>query len=130
MANPDGVGPQEDDSFHEWLGKHRQGELSDELQQELARVLDAVRLTRKGGSLTLQIEFKPQGRSLVVTDNIKVKIPEADRESAIYFDDGDGHLVRHDPMIPALPFAEQQDTPAGVTRLGRRDRTGEVEDGQ
>jgi hypothetical protein len=83
--------------FHEWLGDHRRGEASAELADELANVVGAVQLHGKKGRLRLTLDVVPAGRTVLITDQIEVKVPEGDRETAVYFGDAVGNLSRDDP---------------------------------
>lgn len=113
-------------AFHEWLQDHRHGAATDEWADELATVLEAVKLTGKPGKLTITLHVEPKGRTVVVTDDVAAKTPRPDREAAIYFVDDNWSLVREDPNQGRLPGT----VPEGVSRLAeRRDvdsSTGEI----
>lgn len=76
-------------------------ELSEALWDLVARCAD----TRKKGSLTLTIAIEPAKDApdvLMVSDEIKLKLPEYPRPSAIYWADGQGNLSRTNPQQPEL----------------------------
>jgi hypothetical protein len=91
--------------FSEWVATQRRGELDLELTAALAEVTSGVHDLGKGGSVTLKISVKPgggRGRTVLVTDDVTAKAPEADRESAVFFVDGAGNLRRDDPYNEAM----------------------------
>lgn len=76
-------------------------ELSEALHDLVARVRD----TRKKGVLTYTLEVAPlkgESDALMLSDAIKLKLPEHDRAASIFFADRDGNLVRDDPNQPSL----------------------------
>jgi hypothetical protein len=107
MHDDDGFEDMPVKPFHEWLAKHRRGEASEEWAERLAEVLHAVRAHGKNGSLTIKIDIEAKGRTVLVVDTITAKIPEADRECAIFYVDGAGNLVRDDPGQHVLAFPER-----------------------
>ncbi|MGH8867104.1 MAG: hypothetical protein ACRDYU_03800 [Actinomycetes bacterium] len=84
---------------------HTHGELGEGLHDLIARVQD----TGKKGSLTLTVVVEPMKgdtSTLVVTDEIKLRLPEHDRKGSVFFTDRDGNLTRHDPRQLHLPLRE------------------------
>lgn len=76
-------------------------ELSEGLWDLVARVTE----TGKKGTLTLVVTVetdKKAGNVLIVSDEIKLKLPEHDRPGAIYWADRNGNLARNDPRQPEL----------------------------
>ena len=71
-------------------------ELSEALRDPVAKVVD----TGKAGALGLVVKVAPMKgdpSTLVVTDEIKLKLPEHDRKASVFWPDKDGNLVRNDP---------------------------------
>lgn len=71
-------------------------ELSEGLRDLVTRVID----TGKKGSITLTVNVEPMKgapETLVVTDAIKLKLPEHDRKASIFWPDPSGNLCRSDP---------------------------------
>lgn len=71
-------------------------ELSEGLRDLVTRVID----TGKKGSITLTVNVEPMKNApetLVVTDAIKLKLPEHDRKASIFWPDTAGNLCRTDP---------------------------------
>lgn len=103
-----------DQMFHEWAKDLRHGEASEEWAEALAEVVTAVRNTGKPGTLTIVLEVEPGGRTVKITDRVKRKLPEFDREKAIYFADDDGGLHRRDPNQGVLDVDEN------VTKIDKK----------
>jgi hypothetical protein len=99
---PDG----EDVTFDRWLAEHRGGALADELADALYEVVAAVQTTGKNGSVTLKLNVEQKGRQIIVVDKVDAKIPQFDREAAIYWADGEGRLFREDPAQQKMQFEE------------------------
>lgn len=94
--------------FIKFLSELRHGETVEELDQGLADVVAACREHHKRGSLTLTIDFEPEGRgsvSITATDTVKTKVPTTPIGTHLYVQP-DGSLSRRDPRQPSLPFRE------------------------
>lgn len=71
-------------------------ELSEGLRDLVAKVVD----TGKKGSIQLTVTVAPMkddASVLVVSDEIKLKLPEHDRKASIFWPDDNNNLVRNDP---------------------------------
>ena len=86
--------------FAAFLVEQSQGrthaELSEGLRDLVARVID----TGKKGSITLTVTVAPMKDNtgvLVVSDVIKLSLPEHARAASIFWPDQAGNLVRNDP---------------------------------
>lgn len=80
------------------LRELRGGELYDELSDALASLVHDVTVQRKGGSLTLKLDVKPNSDSTVkVAGAYSVKAPKPNHGDNIFFVRGSGDLVREDP---------------------------------
>lgn len=91
--------------FSLWLPDHRRGELDSEITAGLAEVVDACRATGKPGSVTIELNIKPSGPSCItvmLVDNVKVKVPQPDREASVYYVTREAGLSRVDPMQQTL----------------------------
>lgn len=113
--------------FAAWLQNVRNGELHHELSEKLADLATACIDTGKVGELTLSIKLRPNGDiTLMAEDNVKVKTPEHERATTLFFSDEDGNLQRTDPRHQELPLKEVTDG-TGRTHLASVDEsTGEV----
>lgn len=86
------------------------GTTYEELGTRLTEVVQAVMETRKTGSLTIALKVKPNGESsVIITDEIKSKIPEGTRGETLFFATSAGTLVRDDPRQEKLPLRSVPD---------------------
>lgn len=85
--------------FSTFLAQHRRGELDAEIAVALIEVTDAATATGKNGAVTITLTVKPNSGSdsVVLVDEVKVKVPQPDRAAAIYYIGEDGQLQRNDP---------------------------------
>lgn len=95
--------------FHEWLQAHRYGRATEEWADEFAELVRRAQETQRAGTMTITIEVKPKGRTVQVTDSIKVKRPTFDREVGTYWPDDEGRLHREDPAQQKLQLADVTD---------------------
>ncbi|WP_342640914.1 hypothetical protein [Rhodoligotrophos ferricapiens] len=94
-------------SFSAILAELDHGRVHDELTEKLADLADAVRDTRKAGTVTLTLTVKPNGeRSVEITDSIKAKLPEGDKAKSLFFVDEHGNLSRRDPRQMEMPLRD------------------------
>jgi len=111
--------------FADWLRDQSRGKTHDELSEGLRDLVAKVIDTGKKGTLTLVITVEPMpksdGNALVVTDEIKLKLPEFAREASLFFADDDRNLVRSDPRQLAFESLREVPPPPGVDPV-----TGEV----
>lgn len=92
--------------FGDFLREYQQGELHDEISEELRRVIHAVQMVGKPGTVVLKVTVKKAGRSpdqVVVSADIDSKLPHPEREDRIYFIDRDGNLTLNNPRQLELP---------------------------
>ena len=92
--------------FAAWLQDHRNGRVHAELTSGLMALTEQVKATGKAGSISLTINLRPEGRMVIATDRVTLKLPEDAREPAMYFADGSYNLVREDPEQQRLPLRE------------------------
>lgn len=87
--------------FADWLALQRKGSLANELAEALTTVNRAVVETGKAGSVTLTIKIKAAGDevSVIVTDEVKSKVPEFDRGQSVFFVDEDGNPHRSQQVL-------------------------------
>lgn len=91
--------------FADFLREHGKGRTHDELSEALHTLVARVKDTGKKGSVTLTVSVEPMkkdDRLVVVTDRIKLAIPEHDRPSGVWFVGHDGNLRRDDPDQPTF----------------------------
>lgn len=83
--------------FTEFLEQLRDGGAVDDLTTQLAKVVEAVDVTGKVGTLALTIKVAPNSRgSVTISDDIKGKPPTSVEDTILYVDHGYG-LTRRNP---------------------------------
>jgi hypothetical protein len=86
--------------FADFLREQSKGNTHEELSEALHDLVQRVADTGRQGSLVLTISVKPMkgadNGALMVSDAIKLKLPEHDRKASIFFSH-DGNLRRTDP---------------------------------
>lgn len=93
-------------AFADVLKDARDGALLLELAEKMQNLVAAVRDTGRGGKLTLTLQLKPmnKGGMLILQDDVKLALPEPEREdTTVVFATDDNDLTRRDPRQPKLP---------------------------
>lgn len=93
-------------AFVETLKEIRDGELTGELSAKLQELVAAVTETEKQGALTIKLTLKHTKKAgiLLLEDDIKLVLPEPDRDtSTVFFATDENDLTRRDPRQPSLP---------------------------
>lgn len=81
------------------------GNTYDDLTARLAEVVEAVNTTRMTGEISIKLKIKPNGDSgVIITDEIRSKVPEPPRGDSVFFVTSGGSLVRQDPRQQDLPL--------------------------
>jgi hypothetical protein len=85
--------------FSDFLREQSGGDTHAELSEALRDLVARVRNTGKAGTLTLVIKVEPLKTSdaLAVTDEIRLKLPDYNRDGSLMFTDRDGNLIGNDP---------------------------------
>lgn len=112
--------------FSDFIREQNRGRTHDELSDGLRDLVARVEDTGKKGTITLTITVEPlKGNEacLTVSDEIKLKLPEHDRGSSIFFRGTDGNLQRDDPNQVTFDFLREVPGVVGVNP-----ETGEVPD--
>lgn len=93
-------------AFLSTLAQVRKGKTASELSEQMAGVVQAVRLTGKKGEMVLKLIVTPNkdGVSVNVEDAITVKLPKMDRAATLFYATDEGHLQRTDPNQVELEF--------------------------
>ncbi|WP_232629132.1 hypothetical protein [Methylobacterium sp. Leaf118] len=87
------------------------GDAYDELTLQLGEVVQAVMQTGKAGSLNLSLKIAANGPgSVTITDEIKVKVPEAARPKTMFFATESGSLMRNNPRQHEMNLRDVSDT--------------------
>jgi hypothetical protein len=110
--------------FGDWLAEQAKGKTHAELGEGLHDLIARVQDTGKKGSITLTVTVEPMkqdGTLLVVSDEIKLKLPEYDRPSGVFYADKNGNLTRDNPDQMTFESLREVPPPPGVNTS-----TGEV----
>jgi hypothetical protein len=87
--------------FSDILLKLNKGATVAELTEKFRSLVQAVRMTGKGGSLALTVKVAPATRGdvdiLMVDAGVKVSAPEAEHRKNVFFSTEDGELCQNDP---------------------------------
>lgn len=106
--------------FADFLREQAKGQTHEELSEGLRDLVQRVKDTGKGGSISLTVTVELMkgsgGNALVVSDAIKLKLPEHDRQTSLFFSDRDGNLVRNDPDQLTFDSLREVDTTTGEIR--------------
>ncbi|PTX48707.1 hypothetical protein IQ03_02207 [Gemmobacter caeni] len=85
-------------NFLEFLQTFRRGELLAAGDGRLTELMEAIRETGQGGSLTLKFNFKVnKAGQLEITPDLSIKRPQRAIGTGIYYATDDGRLTRRDP---------------------------------
>ena len=112
--------------FATWLLEQSGGKTHEELSNALYDLVARVRDTGKKGTVSLTVTVGPLKGDidvLVVSDEIKLRLPEHDRKASLFYPDGDGNLSRRDPN--QLTFENLREVPEGRVHP----TTGEIVEG-
>jgi len=91
--------------FADVLRELSQGRTHDELGEAVYDLAARVRATGKKGTLTLTIAVEPMKgdeQVLVISDEIRLKLPEFPRKPSIFYATREGNLSRTNPQQLAL----------------------------
>lgn len=101
--------------FADWLQEQRNGLAASELADALNAVVEAVADHGKVGKLTLTVSVKPATKAaqgmVIISDAIKVALPEPDRAESLFFVDVNNNLSRNDPRQQKLPLRDVSQPP-------------------
>lgn len=94
--------------FPETILQINNGATVAELSEALEKVVAAVRLAGKSGSITLTLKVAPASKRstdvLMVESQVRMKLPEPERGVSIFYATEDNRLVRNDPKQQQLPL--------------------------
>lgn len=107
--------------FAEVLRQLSSGATHEECSEGLWDLIQRVRDTGRAGSLTLTIAVKPLGKesatALVISDEVKLKLPEYSRDPSVFYVDRNGNPVRTDPRQDVLPLQAVPDSISNVREV-------------
>ena len=94
--------------FQETILQINNGATLAELSEALEKVVAAVRMAGKAGSITLTLKVAPASKGstdvLMVESQVRTKLPEPERGISIFYATDDNRLVRNDPKQIQLPL--------------------------
>lgn len=83
--------------FSTWLQDHARGDLDEELSDALLEVANGVLMVdKKPGTVTLTINVTKSGRMIVISGEVKTKIPKGEAEASMMYV-GENGLTKDDP---------------------------------
>lgn len=102
--------------FADVLRELSAGNTYEELTAALSEVVQAVIETRKQGTISISLKIKPNGdNAVMISDEIKTKVPTPVRGDTVFFATSGGSLVRQDPRQQDLPLRRVAEaTPGSV----------------
>ncbi len=107
-------------AFPKLLTELREGETVRELSEGLTDLVQAVRQQNKQGTISLKITVQPTGKAggiaLIITDDIQVKAPKAERSETLVFSSDSYQLSLNNPNQKDLPFRELEKPPLQEAR--------------
>ena len=115
--------------FADFLREQSGGSTHDELSEALHTLVARVQDTGKKGSLTytISVERLKGGRSdnaVIVSDEIRLKLPEHDRDTSLFFVSADGNLSRDDPRQLSFESLRDVSSPAPRVAVDDSEETG------
>ncbi len=104
-------GPRPSNAFLQVMQTHDGGEVCNELAEAMREATQSVGLTGKAASIELRVKFTPAAKGAfgVVFSKPRVKKPEMERGSSIWFGDEHGNLFRENPRQATLPLRTVDD---------------------
>ena len=96
------------------------GKSHDELSEGLWDLVQRVRDTGKKGTIQFTVSvstMKGDTDVLVISDEIKLRLPEHDRKASLFYTDKTGNLTRSDPQ--QLAFESLREVPAEAEAASR-----------
>lgn len=94
--------------FTDFIQDLDDGKVHHQLTLELRRLIKACCDTQKAGTLTFKVKAKPDGRTVVITSDVRTSPPQPATGSTFFFPDEVGDLRREDPKQPPLRGLEQK----------------------
>lgn len=91
-------------TFEKTMREVRQGHALGEASEKLTELVKQVRANGRCGELVIRLKVKPASRgettTLMVEDEIVVKLPKAERPQTVFFASDENLLQRNDPRQP------------------------------
>jgi hypothetical protein len=81
----------------------REGEFIQDLNDRLQEAIDTATELGKPAMITIKVGVTPAGRTVILDDDIKSKLPVAIKDATIFFLDKGNRLTRNDPKQTQFP---------------------------
>lgn len=91
-------------SFNEIVDDLDAGEVTARLTDKLKECVRGALKSQEASTLTLKLKITPDGRTFIVTNDIKVDIKVPKTALTVFYARDDGELVKDDPKQTALPL--------------------------
>lgn len=99
------------------LADVREGQLVADIDEAVARAVEAARETNKVATVKVTIKVKPKSANqIIIRDDVKTTLPEPERPDTTLFVDENNKLSRRDPRQPRL--LDQVATVTPITARG------------
>jgi hypothetical protein len=96
----------------------RSGELLRELSASLTECKRAAADSGKPATLTLALTITAKGRQFLITDKVATKVPRAEQDVTIMFEDDHGNFTRRDPNQRELELRSADEAPGALREAG------------
>lgn len=96
---------QRHNAFLESIRELNEGTTASDLDRTLRELVSNVRRTGKKGSMTFTLTVEPRGAdTVVVSADVKPKMPEDEKFKSIFYVGVAGELLRDHPKQEVMPF--------------------------
>jgi len=97
--NVESANPKRSNAFLQLLQVHAKGQMCDELADALRTMVDAVEQTGKPAAFTLTGQLVPMAKGAygIIFAPVKLKLPQEERPTSLWYGDKDQNLHRHNP---------------------------------
>lgn len=98
----------------EVLSTQRKGKCLIEAQTKLQELVKTCLLTGKKGMITIKLEVEAsEDSTVVIGDDISLKLPKPSVSRSVFYADEQGALFRDDPKQPEFPEVARMDEASG-----------------
>lgn len=92
-------------NFLSFLTSKLEGVTVDELDAELAALVQEVHASGRSGKISYTLEVSKKNRSgIVIVDDLKVTKPKRQKETSFFYCSANGRLLRNDPNQSEMNF--------------------------
>lgn len=109
-------GPAVDGGFLKAMQGYREGETLNELSSGLRAAVEAAQQTGKVSEVNLKVLITPHGAAVMMTTQVKLKLPEEKAKPGVFFVDDECNLLRNDPRQNELTLRTVESEKPGELR--------------